>query len=184
MWKLFQFLVICSFISSKGLQSMKSLITNFRNLSESVVYEIPVKGSSSHWNYYFIDIFIGESKKKQSYLLDTSTSFFTSPCSPYSTETGEHLNNYFDVKDDGIIICDTSDCFGKCNQKKQCSFSFEDISGSSIEGIYSKQLILFSQNEPINNGAKIIMGCTVKETKLFYYQKVDGILGLANSKGK
>ena len=58
MWKVFQFLVIYSFISSKGLQSMKSLITNLRNLSENMVYEIPVKGSSSPWNYYYIDIFI------------------------------------------------------------------------------------------------------------------------------
>lgn len=160
------------------------MIRNFPKISESLVYEIPVKGSSSNWNYYYIDIFIGESKKKQSYLLDTSTSLFTSPCSLYTSEIGKHLNNYYDVNDDNILNCDTSDCLGNCNQNKKCSFSFEDISGSSIEGLYSKQSIFFSQNESINNEAKVIMGCTVKETKYFYYQKVDGILGLANFKGK
>ena len=76
-----------------------------RNLSQ-----INILGNSSDINYYFTYLYLGESKQKQSYIIDTGSSITTSPCKPYCNNCGKHENNYYEINENQILNCDSSEC--------------------------------------------------------------------------
>jgi hypothetical protein len=59
-----------------------------RNLSQ-----INILGNSSDLNYYYTYLYLGNSKQRQSYIVDTGSSITTSPCKPYCNRCGKHENN-------------------------------------------------------------------------------------------
>ena len=52
---------------------------------------------------------------------------------------------------------------------------------STLEGFFFEEYINFGLDENVGKGGNVIMGCTTKESNLFYEQMADGIMGLGNS---
>ena len=144
-----------------------------------------VYGSAFGLNYYYTNLYLGEEMKKQTYILDTGSTITTSPCQPYCTKCGKHLNSYHNVNDKSkIISCSDEKCKivkSFCGAEDRCSFKTSYSEGSSINGIYIHELIRFGEDYFLNNGTFAPIGCTTSETHLFFTQKADGIMGLANN---
>lgn len=139
------------------------------------------KGNSK---YYYVDLFIGEGMTKQTFLLDNSSSITTSVCNPFSKITGEHLNNYYTADMSSLIPCEKEECItleGACNNNLNCIFSSSNGEGYKVTGLYSKQIVRTKENQSIEEGIEMFMGCTLEEENILYYQKADGVLGLGNS---
>ena len=156
---------------SLSFQNLRISTQNSNPDSNFLSIHIPVKGNSTNLHYYYIDLVIGSSMQRQSFLLDTSTSLTASPCSPFTNSTGQHKNNFYYAEEASIVKC-------KNEQDESCKFKKENLEGDTIEGIYTKQAIRFDKED--DKPSVIPIGCSVREEGVFYNQKVDGILGLAN----
>ena len=123
--------------------------------------------------------------KKQTYILDTGSTITTAPCQPYCTKCGTHLNSYHVIKNNSkIISCLDEKCKlvkSFCGKENKCSFKTSYSEGSSIEGIFINELIRFGEDYELKNGVFAPIGCTTSENHLFFTQKADGIMGLANN---
>ena len=151
----------------------------FRNLTQTNIL-----GNSSDINYYFTYLYLGESKQRQSYIIDTGSSITTSPCKPYCKNCGKHENNYYEINENQILNCDSSECANLRNNcvKDKCSFSISYSEGSSLKGIYSNQIVRLKNNDDDSDDevGVVPIGCTMSETNLFVTQLADGIMGLSN----
>ena len=170
-------------ISDYNYLSLKT--ESFRKTSENS----KIFGNINELNYYYINLYLGKDKKKQSFLLDTGSGITSIPCKPYCNQCGQHMNSYLYINDNQIIDCNNEKCSSvesECNEEQNfCSFKVHYGENSYIKGIYINELIQFSKdnnNLIKNNFNKYIpIGCTTYEDNLFYTQKVDGIIGLSNS---
>ena len=187
------FLFIFFFLSNK-YQSI--------NLSEKK-FVLNIKGNSDKLNYYYTTLFIGKEKQKQSFILDTTSSVTTSPCTLCKV-CGDHINDYYIInKDNSLIGMNSKECnylpniFKDTSQLDQknniegnnCKFLFE-LEKEKIYGIYSNNLISFetvSSNSNDNNSyiSKeneffLPLGCSLEETGFLQSSLADGIFGLNN----
>ena len=189
-----KFLFIFIFISSKSY-SINPL--NKR-------YILNIEGNSDNLYFYYISIFVGSGKQRQTFILDTTSSITTSPCNLCSS-CGDHFNDYYLINDHSSIIDINSE---ECNLLPGVSNNFSTekdfqlyinncyfeskLENETISGIYLNNLINFesiifesnSLNEEIiykNNEFKLPLGCTLKETGLFKTILTDGIIGLNNN---
>ena len=108
-----------------------------------------IYGSAFGLNYYYTNLYLGNEMKKQTYIIDTGSSITTSPCSPYCTKGGKHLNPYFKVENTSIISCSDEKCQlvkSSCNGKEKCTFKTSYSEGSSLEGMYVNELIRFGED--------------------------------------
>lgn len=190
-----KFLFIFLFLSSKygsTIPSKKHFVLN-------------VRGNSDYFYFYYINLFIGKEKQKQSFILDTTSSVTSSPCNLCSS-CGDHYNDYYIIDDNSLIInklseeCESlpnlilSSSFEKDNEfdKDKCYFTSK-IENEELFGLYSNNLISFelinTQNQNENNINEYIsndnnfsfpIGCTLKETGFFRTIFSDGIIGLNN----
>ena len=132
--------------------------------------------------YYYIYLYIGKERKKQSYILDTGSIITSSPCN-LCKHCGKHQNGYYKINKKNIIKCQDKQCSlvkNKCKKKNtKCNFSIKYSEGSSIKGIYINELISFNYNDiPF----KFPIGCTINETTSFKSQLPDGVIGLKYTK--
>ena len=141
-------------------------------------------GNINELNYYYINLYLGKGRKKQSFLLDTGSGITSIPCKPYCTQCGQHKNSYLFIENNQILDCNDKKCSSvesKCNEEKNiCSFTVHYYENSLIKGFYFNELINLS-NEQYKDNKLIPIGCTTYEDNFFYTQKVDGIMGLCNN---
>jgi len=153
-------------------------INNLRNLSPKIQN---IFGSMFKLNYYYTNLYIGDSKEKQGFILDTGSSITTSTCS-LCKSCGRHIHRPYSIDSKkNIISCKDPECqmtSSKCEDSK-CSFKITYAEGSTLEGIFLNKKIFFDINE--KNNIEIPMGCTLKENNLFFKQEVNGIMGLNNN---
>ena len=146
-----------------------------------------IYGNSHVLSYYYLDLYIGNSFHKQSYIIDTGSSITTSPCKPLCTNCGKHKNTYYDLQSiTSILPCDSTECStvsSHCNERSQCGFSITYTEGSELRGVYINEVIHFTPNTSSSTTTNIAIpiGCTTKETHLFASQLADGIIGLSNA---
>ena len=144
-----------------------------------------VYGSAFGLNYYYTNLYLGEGMKKQTYIIDTGSTITTAPCQPFCKKCGKHLNSYHTIEDNSKIIqCNDDKCKlikSFCGNGSKCSFKTSYTEGSSLEGIYINELIRFGENYQEKDGIYAPIGCTISENNLFFTQKADGIMGLANN---
>lgn len=146
-----------------------------------------VYGNSHLLSYYYLDLYIGNSFQKQSYIIDTGSSITASPCKPLCIDCGKHKNSYFEITSTASILhCESEECStvsSTCNDKSQCEFSITYTEGSELHGVYVNEVIHFKPNNTdiANTNTTVPLGCTTKETHLFSFQLADGIIGLSNS---
>ena len=148
-----------------------------------------IYGNSHSLSYYYLDLYIGNSYHKQSYIIDTGSSITTSPCKPLCTNCGKHKNPYYELQSiSSILPCDSTECStvsSHCNERSQCGFSITYTEGSELRGVYINEVIHFtpdtSSSSSTTTNIAIPIGCTTKETRLFASQLADGIIGLSNA---
>ena len=161
------------------ISTIPSKTLSLRSLTPSSVY-----GNSHNLNYYYSYLYLGEEKKKQSYILDTGSSITTSPCN-LCNSCGKHENEYYKINENNILKCNNNECSyvkNNCNIKENdCEFSINYSEGSSISGKYIKENITFGDNFLNEKLIEFPIGCTNKETYLFLNQFADGIMGLQNT---
>ena len=110
---------------------------------------------SSSNNFYYTTLYIGEKRIKQTYLIDTGTNIFSSPCAPCDN-CGKHKNNYLDPKNkkaNDPLNCDSNICkmvpANGCLEKtknlheKTCSFYTKKINGDGLSGYYLSNIVYF-----------------------------------------
>ena len=193
-FKLFFYLLCLCFISIKSItQNIKikklPYLTINKNNSDLPLKKLSlpshVYGSAFGLNYYYVNLYLGNEMKKQTYILDTGSNITTSPCQPYCTNCGKHLNSYHNVIDKSkIISCSDEKCGlvkSFCGKNNICSFNSSYSENSTLQGIYINELIRFGEDYNLKNGSFAPIGCTTSEDNLFFTQKADGIMGLANN---
>ena len=150
---------------------------NIRNLSPQIQN---IFGSMFKINYYYTNLYIGDSFQKQGFILDTGSSITTSSCS-LCKKCGNHIYPPYELgSSKKIIQCKTDICkmtSSKCQDSK-CSFKINYAEGSSLEGIFINKKIYFENEKEDKNGIEIPLGCTLSENNLFFKQEVNGIMGL------
>ena len=84
--KILLLISINEIVKCSKLTIYKSKIGMLRNLGQSKIY-----GNINELNYYYINLFLGKEKIKQSFLLDTGSEFTSIPCKPYCYHCGQHI---------------------------------------------------------------------------------------------
>ena len=166
-----------------------------------------VRGNSEYLFFYYITLFIGEEKQNQSFILDTSTSITTAPCS-LCASCGDHFNEYYIINDNSSMIDMNSEECGylpnlfnetfqfkikKNLERNNCKF-YSELENEKIYGLYLNQLISFETISVKNNTDddlddyvseenefQIPIGCSLKETGFLQASLADGIIGLNNN---
>ena len=183
-------IVLCDIYPLKSLPAkIKTLRRMHRSLDKNKEDSFleNAYGDSYDLNYYYTTLYIGSKKTPQTFILDTGSPTTSSPCE-LCEKCGKHLNKPYKLEDKSSIIkCNTD----KCNLVQSttcvghnCGFSISYSEGSSLGGIFSMQEVYFEMINKTPNitkkSYKIPIGCTTKETHLFYTQLADGIMGLNN----
>ena len=103
-------------------------------------------------NYYFTTLYIGENKKKQTYLIDTSSGIMSSTCSHETGLNPQKLHYIYQNKSIPKLKCDSkvcdilpaNVCHDKNNKdekaKKLCSYDSSNNSTEGVKGYYVKDI--------------------------------------------
>ena len=152
-------------------------------------------------NYYFTTLYIGENKKKQTYLIDTSSGIMTSTCSHETGLNPQKLHYIYQNKSIPKLKCDSkvcdilpaNVCHDKNNKdekaKKLCSYDSSNNSTEGVKGYYVKDIAYLEEEaeyiSPIQrrkyHSYAMPIGCSTDEFGKFKDVMVDGVLGVNNS---
>ena len=145
---LFIFIFLCSKILPINLLDSKFVLN--------------IRGNSHYLNYYYTTFFYGNKKENQTFLLDTTSSITSSPCT-LCLSCGDHMNDYFNIiSNTSIIKSDSNSCSSlpdvyysvqKNNDdnnnninnynKDYCNFLYTFDQKTKIGGFYLNNLISF-----------------------------------------
>ncbi|CAD8164078.1 unnamed protein product [Paramecium pentaurelia] len=164
--------------------------------SLAICYDDPIHTSiiygDSDQGYYYVNIFVGEHKQKQSLILDTASSITTFPCVDCKS-CGTHIDSFYNYKNSQThkqVKCDQIIGEKQCDKclNNRCSFQISYAEGSRLAGYFLQDwLIMGDEFENLNQSDEIVkleqvlsvIGCTTLETNLFFTQKANGIMGLS-----
>ena len=152
-------------------------------------------------NYYFTTLYIGENKKKQTYLIDTSSGIMSSTCFPELGLNPQKNNYIYQNKSFPKLKCDSkvcdilpaNICHNKNNDdeknKELCSYDTSNNSTKGIKGYYVKDIAYLEEEaeyiSPFQrrkyHSYAIPIGCSTDEFGKFKDIMVDGVLGVNNS---
>ena len=166
-------------------------ILKFHYQLSQTVYTIPINK-----NYYMTNIYIGESKKKQAYLIDTGSDIMSSSCFQESGFNSNKTNNIIEQNQNFTKIkCDSKICdmlpANRCkgpaleeNKEKICSYDINGIKGFYVQDIAYLEEITdhispFSRRK--FHSYAVPIGCTTENLGKNKDLKVDGVLGLNKS---
>lgn len=149
-------------------------------LNDATVLALKSKEDIPNLNYSYMNLYVGNLMKKQSFLLDTSIDMTTSICSPYSKITGLHQGNYYFADSNTLISCKDEKCLGNCDKNNLCIYDKINDSELQIESLITTQQVKLHIKD--EKSIDILLGCTLKEDHFYYYNKADGVIGLANTK--
>ena len=157
-------------------------------------------------NYYYTTLYIGPSKIKQTYLIDTTNAILSSPCGTCE-DCGKHKKNYYDhlnKKAYKPLKCSSKICnlvpasgctISKEEKKKKnldhltCSFYSKKSNGDGLKGNYLSNIVYFEEDKALTSNKKVYrsyalpIGCTTGEFGKFKSYVSDGVMGLNNDKG-
>ena len=206
-WNLILFLISLSLAQinlDQNLRSLKPKNNNVPPKKESPSIKEQTKllqtlfTDSPSNNYYYTTLYIGDKKIKQTYLIDTGSNTFSSPCAPCDN-CGKQKNNYFDPKyKKDPLYCESNICKmvpangclekSKNINKKTCSFYTKKANGDGLSGYYLSNIVYFEEytKEPkqkVYRSYALPLGCTLAEYGKYKNINVDGVMGINNDKG-
>ena len=162
--------------------SISTIDSEGRRLINSQLQSAQVHGDLSTLMYYYIDIYVGDKRMKQSLIIDTGSALTAFPCKGNCSNWGTHFNTYYDPNTSKNYFkekCDNKK-WGNWNKDQNTwNFSQGYKEGSRYEGFYASDSIVFGESGNEEDSFHMIFGCVTKETNLFYTQRADGILGLS-----
>ena len=152
-------------------------------------------------NYYYTTLYVGQDKKKQTYVIDTGSSIMSSPCSP-CPDCGQHKRNYYHIfnKKYKSLKCENKICKmlpatnckykkDKDLNKKSCSYDVEANVGDGIKGYYLNDIVYFEVDRNLSlpfqrqqyRSYALPIGCTTGEYGKYKELNPDGIMGVNNN---
>ncbi|CAE8629714.1 unnamed protein product [Polarella glacialis] len=137
-------------------------------------------GNINEYAYYFTDLLVGSPlRQRVSVIIDTGSSLCGFPCAGCS-HCGQHLDPLFDISlSQSARKSPCSHCEGSCSPDGTCGYVVSYTEGSSISGIWFRDLVQLGGSLNRNPPVGTSLGCHTDERKLFYSQKVNGIMGMA-----
>ena len=98
-------------------------------------------GNSTDLQYFYVDLYVGSEKQKQSLIVDTGSGIAAFPCGGYCYSCGTgHLNNQYQLdmsKSKYVYNCNQdSDC--DCGEGGRCKFLQAYGEGSTYRGFLVK----------------------------------------------
>lgn len=149
--------------------------------SEAKIESARLFGNINAYAYYFTDLLIGAPHPQLvSVIIDTGSSLCGFPCAG-CTHCGNHIDALYDPSKSRAferMKCDDMNCAGSCEQGV-CTYVESYTEGSSISGFWFRDRVRLGAALHENPPFTAVLGCHMEERKLFYTQKVNGIMGLA-----
>ena len=143
----------------------------------------PLYGNSTDFMYFYVTIYVGSHRQPQQLIIDTGSSVAAIPCQEFCTSKscGKHIDAlYQSSKSTSFTLydCRHTDC--TCSDYNRCRFYQGYAEGSKYEGYLVSDQFYFGENYHFGQDAfTYTFGCVKLETKYFYSQDADGILGLS-----
>ena len=168
---------IAVFASSKLTEE-----TSLRQLVYSVggkVESARIFGDLDSFAYYYMDLQVGSPAQRTSVIIDTGSTVGAFPCN-VCRNCGKHIDTAFnfDMSSSASWVGCGDDCNGECKEG-HCSYTQSYREGSSLKGWFFNDFVSIGDQDDKNPAVRTTMGCHVEETKLFYSQRANGILGMA-----
>jgi hypothetical protein len=149
--------------------------------SEQHIESSRLYGNINRYAYYFTDILVGAPKPQRvSVIIDTGSSLCGFPCEGCS-HCGGHIDPPFNFEASGSarwISCDVGECNSACIDG-HCHYAQFYTEGSSISGYWFMDQVQLGDPRLRNPPVNVTLGCHRDERKLFYTQRVNGIMGMA-----
>ncbi|OLP79386.1 Aspartic proteinase CDR1 [Symbiodinium microadriaticum] len=138
-------------------------------------------GNVHDYAYYFLDLSIGTPPQRVSVIVDTGSSITGFPCKSCE-HCGQHIDPLFEItrsRTASWVKCNTKNCHGFCSSdQKHCTYRQSFTEGSSFHGWWFQDLVRLGDLMQHNPPLKALVGCHQEETRLFYTQKANGIMGI------
>ncbi|CAK0871020.1 unnamed protein product, partial [Prorocentrum cordatum] len=119
--------------------------------------------------------------QRTSVIVDTGSRLVGFPCTGCE-HCGSHIDKAFDFSRSSSaswVGCESdTSCSTGCVEG-HCAYSETYSEGSSVSGYFFEDDIELGDLEQKNPAVKVRLGCHMKENRLFYSQRANGIMGLA-----
>ena len=164
----------------------RRLSVDGREMMHMHLHTTPLYGNSTDFMYYYITVYFGSHRQPQTLITDTGSSVAAIPCAEFckSGKCGKHINSlYTSSKSESFQLYDCTKVDCKCATSNRCRFYQGYAEGSKYEGYVAKDALYFG--ESFHYGVDMFeytFGCVHTETKYFYSQEADGILGLSSER--
>jgi hypothetical protein len=139
---------------------------------------VKLYGNLDGYAYWFADLVVGTPAQRVSVILDTGSSVCAFPCD-ICTSCGNHIDPVFNRSASSTadpLAC-SSDCPGTCLNNK-CTYHVSYFEGSTIQGEWFTDFVQLGDRVESNIPVRSSLGCHTTETKLFYTQLANGIMGI------
>ena len=137
-------------------------------------------GNISQYAYWFVDMLVGTPPQRASVIVDTGSTVCGFSCN-ICKSCGEHIDSAFDIS--ASTTANWATCSERCPTGSctngHCSYSLSYTEGSSVHGYWFSDFVQLGDLAERNLPVLSSLGCHVSETKLFFSQSVNGILGMA-----
>jgi len=149
---------------------------------EGKVESANLYGNVAQYGYYFMDLWVGTpANQRTSVIVDTGSRLVGFPCTGCE-HCGSHIDKAFDFSRSSSaswVGCESdTSCSTGCVEG-HCAYSETYSEGSSVSGYFFEDDIELGDLEQKNPAVKVRLGCHMKENRLFYSQRANGIMGLA-----
>jgi len=138
-------------------------------------------GNVAEYAYYFVDLLVGYPPQRVSVIVDTASKICGFPCKR-CTHCGNHIDDAFEFNRSLTakwLTCSSgADRCDSCTESS-CSYQQRYAEGSSIAGSWFQDYVRLGDDFQENPPSLAHLGCHETETRLFYTQKANGILGMA-----
>ena len=151
--------------------------------SEAKRESVRLYGNINTFAYWFVDLLVGTPPQRTSAIIDTGSTVSAFACD-ICKECGTHLDAAFKFLASSTATwtsCSPECPSGSCRDDR-CSYSISYVEGSSLAGYWFTDVVRLGDQAEGNIPVNSSLGCHTSETKLFYTQSVNGILGLGPSK--